>query len=303
VPDPVRGGDVEAGAKPAAPNKRDSKRSTSATKSRGRADKAQQTLLADLGSKQVFPGSAALLDAALPNFPGARNAAPGIGEVLKQFSLTKAERDAQLRCDQGRPWPRRLPVSTTTIRFRLAATARPSANTYKGITKEADARPRNPSSEGKRVDGRNLDEVRPITRQGRRRCCPAGAGSGLFQRGLTQVLFFPPPGGRGGAPTLSRHPQRARGDGRPSNPMGEEDLSPPLQTSPPIPSAKNPADALPRPPAKSATAPFAGAGPCIPVLRRQGGFPYVMRVVSRRCLSAPTGSHLDGLGAAAAPWR
>jgi len=69
------------------------------------------------------------------------------------FSLTKAERDAPARCDQGSAWPEDAGLITRRS-DPPGATARPR-NTYKGITKKSlIARPES-FSEGKRVVARN----------------------------------------------------------------------------------------------------------------------------------------------------
>ena len=60
----------------------------------GELIKAQQNLLKELGIEQVVPEAKAE-DATLPQFLE-KECAKGIGEVLKQFSQTKTERDEKL---------------------------------------------------------------------------------------------------------------------------------------------------------------------------------------------------------------
>ena len=90
-------------------------------------------------------------------------------------------------------------------------------------------------SEGKRVDGRSLDEVRPI--QAAAGVLPKRVhGSGLFQRGLTQVLS---------CATLGTPSDAQEMDDL--NPQQREDLPPPLQL-PPLLGGRDTPDALPRSP-------------------------------------------------------
>lgn len=148
----------------------------------GELIKAQQQLLADLGIEQVIPDNP-VEDPTLADFL-AQECSGGIGEVLKQFSQTKAERDGKLDALKAEVASKIADLADTDP-IRLASNGKALGNTYKALTKKLMRA--QILSEGKRVDGRNLDEVRPIT-------AAVGVlpkrvhGSGLFQRGLTQVL-------------------------------------------------------------------------------------------------------------------
>lgn len=109
-----------------------------------------------------------------------------IKEVLKQFSLTKPERDEKLDAIKAE-------LVTTIealeddhpVKVAVAANGKALGNTYKSVTKKLMRQ--QIIDEKVRVDGRKLDEVRPIY-------CQVGLlpervhGTGLFQRGLTQVM-------------------------------------------------------------------------------------------------------------------
>ena len=131
-----------------------------------------------------------------------------IKKVLVQYNLGKAERDIAL--DE---------IKETTINeiitnlseedsIKIAAKEDPKAvnNLYKGLTKKL-MRSQIVDNEI-RVDGRKLDEVRPIT-------CDVGIlpprvhGCGLFNRGLTQVLSLATLGTPGDAQDLGDdlHPE------------------------------------------------------------------------------------------------
>ncbi|MBD2605056.1 polyribonucleotide nucleotidyltransferase [Scytonema hofmannii FACHB-248] len=146
--------------------------------------KAQEDLMAELGLKMVQqePPEA---DLTLENFIRDR-ANDEIKKILSQFSFTKTERDTALdevkekiKTEIGE-----LPEEDA---IRVAATANSKAlgNTFKDITKQFMRR--QIVEDNVRVDGRKLDEVRPVS-------CQVGLlprrvhGSGLFNRGLTQVL-------------------------------------------------------------------------------------------------------------------
>ncbi|OUW45027.1 MAG: polyribonucleotide nucleotidyltransferase [Synechococcus sp. TMED187] len=146
--------------------------------------KAQQSILKDAGIEQVIP-STPEQDSTLPTYLE-KNCTKAIGEVLKQFEQTKGERDDKLDA-----------IRTSTaetiqglkendpVRTAVNANGKALANHFKALTKKLMRQ--QIVKDGKRVDGRALDEVRPIS-------AAAGVlpkrvhGSGLFQRGLTQVL-------------------------------------------------------------------------------------------------------------------
>ena len=146
--------------------------------------KAQEDLMAELGLQMVQqePPKA---DLTLENFIRDR-ANDEIKKILSQFSFTKTERDTALDevKEKIKTEIAELPEEDA---IRVAATANSKAlsNTFKDITKQLMRR--QIVEDNVRVDGRKLDEVRPVS-------CQVGLlprrvhGSGLFNRGLTQVL-------------------------------------------------------------------------------------------------------------------
>lgn len=145
---------------------------------------AQLDLVEELGLKIVHEAPPEV-DQTLENYIRDRASAE-IKKILSQFELTKPERDAALDVvkDQIKNEIQDLPEEDP---IRTAATANSKAlgNTFKDITKYFMRR--QIVEDNVRVDGRKLDEVRPIS-------CQVDVlpkrvhGSGLFNRGLTQVL-------------------------------------------------------------------------------------------------------------------
>lgn len=146
--------------------------------------KAQKELMAELGIEQVEE-AAPETDPTLENFVQERVTAP-IKEVLARFEKDKNVRDTALDeiKDSVKAAIDELP---DTDPVQVAAVENPKAigKVFKSITKTLMRR--QVVEEKVRVDGRKLDEVRPIS-------CNVGVlpqrvhGSGLFNRGLTQVL-------------------------------------------------------------------------------------------------------------------
>jgi polyribonucleotide nucleotidyltransferase len=109
-----------------------------------------------------------------------------IKDVLKQFELSKPERDEKLDAIKADLAEKIEELGEEDpIKLAVAENSKALGKVYKGVTKKLM---RQQIVEAKvRVDGRKLDEVRPIS-------CRVGLlpsrvhGSGLFQRGLTQVL-------------------------------------------------------------------------------------------------------------------
>ncbi len=146
--------------------------------------KAQQDLMAELGL-EIIHAQPPEVDQILENFIRDR-ASNEIKKILAQFELTKPERDAALDVVKDT-------IASAIAEFseedpiRIAATANSKAlgNTFKDITKYFMRR--QIIEDNVRVDGRKLDEVRPVS-------CQVDVlpkrvhGSGLFNRGLTQVL-------------------------------------------------------------------------------------------------------------------
>ncbi len=146
--------------------------------------KAQLTLLSDLGITPVVP-EAKTDDATLPTWLD-KQGSGAIGEVLAQFSQTKPERDARLDVIKAELSEKIAALKDQDpVKVAVAAHGKALGNAYKSLTKKLMRE--QILRDGKRVDGRSLDEVRPIS-------AAVGVlpkrvhGSGLFQRGLTQVL-------------------------------------------------------------------------------------------------------------------
>ncbi|TVS03867.1 MAG: polyribonucleotide nucleotidyltransferase [Cyanobium sp. PLM2.Bin73] len=227
--------------------------------------KAQQTLLKDLGIEQVIPEPPAV-DTTLPSFLE-QECSPAIGEVLKQFELSKEDRDSQLDAikEQVGETIAALPDDDA---IKAAAAGKALGNDFKSLTKKLMRG--QILSAGKRVDGRSLDQVRPIS-------AAAGVlpkrvhGSALFQRGLTQVLS---------CATL----------GTPSDSQEMDDLNPSGDKTylhhynfPPFSTGETR-------PMRSPGRREIGHGALaeralVPVLPPKESFPYVLRVVSE-CLSS-----------------
>ncbi|WP_299491154.1 polyribonucleotide nucleotidyltransferase [Acaryochloris sp. IP29b_bin.137] len=146
--------------------------------------KAQKELLAELGIEQVEE-AAPETDPTLENFIQER-VTTDIKDVLARFEKDKNVRDAALDEIKDAVTVAIEELSETDP-VQIAATENPKAvgKVFKSITKTLMRQ--QVIKEEVRVDGRKLDEVRPIT-------CNVGVlpqrvhGSGLFNRGLTQVL-------------------------------------------------------------------------------------------------------------------
>jgi len=150
----------------------------------GELIKAQLNVLKEQGIEQVTPEPKAE-DATVPSFLE-QECATAIGEVLQQFSQTKPERDAKLDAIKAEVSAKiqALPEDDA-VRQAVSTNGKLLANSYKSLTKTLMRQ--QIVKDGKRVDGRALDEVRPIS-------AAVGVlprrvhGSALFNRGLTQVL-------------------------------------------------------------------------------------------------------------------
>lgn len=160
---------------------------------------AQRDLIAELGLTIVHQ-EPPIPDQSLENYIRDR-ASEEIKKILAQFELTKTERDAALDVVKNA-----IASSIESLGeedpIRIAATANSQVleNTFKDITKYFMRR--QIVEDNVRVDGRKLDEVRPVSSQ-------VGVlprrvhGSGLFNRGLTQVLSACTLGTPGDAQSLS----------------------------------------------------------------------------------------------------
>jgi polyribonucleotide nucleotidyltransferase len=165
---------------------------------------AQRDLLTELGL-EIVQAPPPVVDPTLENFIYERATAP-VTAILKRFEKDKNVRDAALDEVQGAiaqeiaNLPPEDPVA-------VAAAANPKAlaTLFKAVTKKLMRQ--QIITEGVRVDGRRLDEVRPIW-------CEVGVlpdrvhGSALFNRGLTQVLSVTTLGSPGDAQALDDlHPE------------------------------------------------------------------------------------------------
>lgn len=231
--------------------------------------KAQQDLLKTLGTEQVLPESReGEEDTSLPSFLE-KTCSKAIGKVLQEFSLSKDERDAHLDAIKAEAVEMVNGLKEDDpIRTMVGEHPKQLANAYKGLTKRLMRA--QIVKDGKRVDGRALDEVRPIS-------AAAGVlpkrvhGSGLFQRGLTQVLSCATLGtpsdtqemddlNPGNGKTYLHHynfPPYSTGETRPMRSPGRREIG------------------------HGALAERA----IVPVLPPKDTFPYVVRVVSE-CLSS-----------------
>lgn len=146
--------------------------------------KAQNELIAELGIERVVEPEP-VVDSTLETYIE-EQATASVKEVLKQFQLTKPERDEKLDAIKD-DIAAQIAALDEDSPVRKAVEENPKAfgNAYKAITKKLMRK--QIVEENVRVDGRKLDEVRPLF-------CKVGVlpqrvhGSGLFQRGLTQVL-------------------------------------------------------------------------------------------------------------------
>jgi polyribonucleotide nucleotidyltransferase len=188
-----------------------------------------------------------------------------IKQILCQFTLTKPERDEKLDAIENRikETITALP-DEDTLKAPTLAEPKLVGNLFKDLTKKLMRA--QIIEDGVRVDGRKLDEVRPIS-------CRVGVlprrvhGSGLFNRGLTQVLSIATLGTPGDAQDLGDdlHPEDEKrylhhynfppfsvGETRPMRSPGRREIG------------------------HGALAERA----ILPVLPAQEEFPYVLRVVS-----------------------
>ncbi|GAB4363418.1 MAG: polyribonucleotide nucleotidyltransferase [Cyanophyceae cyanobacterium] len=145
---------------------------------------AQRDLLQELGIELVT-AEPPVVDSTLEDFIRAK-AETEIRGILAQFDLGKTKRDAALDVLRDRVAAELNDLAEDDpVRVAAQADTKALGKVFKGITKHLMRR--QIVEDGVRVDGRKLDEVRPIS-------CRAGVlparvhGSGLFQRGLTQVM-------------------------------------------------------------------------------------------------------------------
>ncbi len=169
---------------------------------------AQQELLKELGIEQIYE-TRPEVDLTLANFIRDRATSP-IKSILSRFELEKAARDQAL--DEIKASVQsaiaQLPEQDP-IRIITASDSKALGNLFKDITKQMMRR--QIVEDGVRVDGRKLDEVRPVS-------CRVGLlprrvhGCGLFNRGQTQVLSAVTLGTPGDAQAMGDdlHPEDAK---------------------------------------------------------------------------------------------
>ncbi|OLP19036.1 polyribonucleotide nucleotidyltransferase [Leptolyngbya sp. 'hensonii'] len=223
---------------------------------------AQRELLAQLGIEMVQE-DAPVVETTLETFIADRAVAP-IKEILGRFEPDKTVRDAALdEVKAAIAMEIAALPEDDTVRVAAAADSKALDNTFKGLTKKLMRK--QVVEDGVRVDGRKLNEVRPIS-------CRASVlpqrvhGSALFNRGLTQVMSAATLGTPGDAQEMDDlHPDEQKrymhhynfppfsvGEARPMRSPGRREIG------------------------HGALAERALA----PVLPEQGTFPYVIRVVS-----------------------
>lgn len=160
---------------------------------------AQRELMADMGIELVTEEPPAE-DPTLTNFISDRGTEK-IKGVLSQFDLDKPTRDQLLDEIQATEVSEAIAQLAEDNPIRQAAEANDKAigKTFKSLTKKLMRK--QIVDDGVRVDGRKLDEVRPIS-------CMVGLlpprvhGSALFNRGLTQVMSIVTLGTSGDAQEL-----------------------------------------------------------------------------------------------------
>jgi polyribonucleotide nucleotidyltransferase len=168
---------------------------------------AQREIMAELGIDLVVEERPSL-DSALENFIRDRAQAP-IRIILSKFEQDKNQRNAALDEVKANEVESAIAELPEEDPVKLAATANSKAigNVFKDVTKKIMRQ--QILDDGVRVDGRKLDEVRPVS-------CRVGVlpsrvhGSALFNRGLTQVLSAATLGTPGDAQDLGDdlHPQQ-----------------------------------------------------------------------------------------------
>ena len=145
--------------------------------------KAQNELIAELGIERVI-ATKPEVDPTLEQFLAERATEP-VKAILTEFA-PKPERDDKLDAVKAEI-SAEITAKPEDDPVRQAIEQNPKAlgNTYKGITKKLMRK--QIVEEGVRIDGRKLDEVRQLS--SRVNLLPSRVhGTGLFQRGLTQVL-------------------------------------------------------------------------------------------------------------------
>ena len=167
---------------------------------------AQRDLITELGI-EIATAEPPSVNETLEKFISDR-ATESIKQVLAQYDFDKNARDSaldEIKASKVEADIAELPEEDP-IALAIAEEPKAVSNLFKALTKKLMRS--QIVTEGMRVDGRTLDQVRPIT-------CRVGLlpqrvhGSGLFKRGLTQVLSLATLGTSGDAQDLGDdlHPQ------------------------------------------------------------------------------------------------
>ncbi|MEB3250218.1 MAG: polyribonucleotide nucleotidyltransferase [Merismopediaceae bacterium] len=167
---------------------------------------AQRELMTELGLSLTFEEPPPVDDLVAKFIE--KQATKPITQILTQFDLGKEGRDTALDEIKASKVEAAIAELPEEDPVKVAASSDPKAvsNLYKSLTKQLMRR--QILEDGVRVDGRKLDEVRPIS-------CdvsllpPRVHGSALFNRGLTQVLSIVTLGSPGDAQDLvdDLHPE------------------------------------------------------------------------------------------------
>ncbi len=146
--------------------------------------KSQEDLLQELGIKQIKPSDPEE-DKTLPSYLE-KNCTKPIELVLKKFDLSKEQRDLELEKIKTETQSKIDSLKDDNqVKVLTSENEKLIHSDFKKLTKKLMRS--QIINDGKRVDGRDLDEVRKIS-------ASAGIlpkrvhGSAIFQRGLTQVL-------------------------------------------------------------------------------------------------------------------
>jgi len=166
---------------------------------------AQREIIAEMGIEmtELVPPE---VDPTLENYIQEKST-ESIKQILSEYDLDKNQRDEKLDVikDSLAEAIAELPEEEA-VRVMIESDEMALGNTFKGVTKKLMRK--QIIDEGIRVDGRKLDEVRPVS-------CRVGVlpprvhGSSLFNRGLTQVMSAVTLGTPGDAQELADdlHPQ------------------------------------------------------------------------------------------------
>ena len=122
--------------------------------------KAQQAILKEAGIEQVI-AAAPEQDSTLPTYLE-KNCSKAIGEVLKQFEQTKGERDDKLDAIRSSTAETIAGLKDDDpVRVAVSSNGKALPNSFKALTKKLMRQ--QILKDGKRADGRALDEGRTIS--------------------------------------------------------------------------------------------------------------------------------------------